>query len=48
MKCEIGNGKDAGECFLEILRELTAIQSGGEDTLGWCWPKEGIDAAKFA
>ncbi|CAD6580044.1 MAG: hypothetical protein CYPHOPRED_001072 [Cyphobasidiales sp. Tagirdzhanova-0007] len=42
-KIEIGNGF-AGPGFVHLMNMLTSIQSGdAEDTLGWMWPKEGIE-----
>lgn len=42
-KVEIGNGKTAGPAFIQLMTNLTGIQSGDvEDTFGWLWPKEGV------
>ncbi|GAA6064784.1 hypothetical protein JCM10212_004806 [Sporobolomyces blumeae] len=44
-KITIGTG-ETGPCVLELLAELTGIQSGvREDKQGWCWPKEGLDGS---
>lgn len=46
-KATIGDGETAGPRTLELLAQLTGIQSGvREDTLNFLWPKEGVDAAK--
>jgi hypothetical protein len=46
-KVVIGDGENAGPRTLELLAELTGIQSGvREDKLGFTWPKEGVDVAK--
>ncbi|KAK4054401.1 hypothetical protein OIV83_000895 [Microbotryomycetes sp. JL201] len=45
-KVPIGNGETAGEGFLQILAELTGIQSGvRDDKHAWCWPQEGCDGS---
>ncbi|GAA5913629.1 hypothetical protein JCM5296_003609 [Sporobolomyces johnsonii] len=46
-KILIGDGENAGPRVLELLSELTGIQSGTkEDKMGWTWPKEGVDGSK--
>lgn len=47
-KVLIGNGETAGPKFLQILQELTAIQSGikAAPNADWVWPEAGIDSER--
>ncbi len=47
-KVKIGNGETAGPKFLQILQELTAIQSGikAAPTADWVWPAAGVDSER--
>lgn len=47
-KAKIGDGETAGPRFLQILQELTAIQSGIKQapSADWCWPEAGVDSTR--
>lgn len=43
-KIEIGDGQKAGQGWINMRSELTAIQCGDSaDDWGWLWPKEGVE-----